>query len=101
MISFHAESAQLLAKAPDQHIVTSIYDSSREQALATYYKLGALLHPWDESWRKKATEIQEQIRERRNKIGDTNISGDTVVKLIKQYEQAKHQWKKKKRNESS
>lgn len=100
MVTYHALGGQLVSKSPDQRVVTDLYEKNRDAALLTYYKLGALLHPWDESWRKKATELQGSIRERNNKIGDTNISGETVVKLIKQYEAAKKQWKRKRNGTS-
>jgi hypothetical protein len=92
MIGFHSSSAQPLVYSPHfDRVDWQMFNNCRDEALLTYQRLGSLLHPWDESWRKKIEETRARLYERTNEIGDTGLTDRGIVEMIKRFEQIKVQ----------
>lgn len=86
----HAAGAQILPHTTSSHSWT-MYDFQMDRALLLYQRVGALLQPWDDSWKTHAEETEKRLRDRGTKIPGTDLTREALVKLIKEYEEVRLQ----------
>lgn len=102
MINFHAASAMPIINKWLQsgnefyaNIDWRLFEAARFEAARTYFRLGHMLQPWDDSWKEQLKQLEDNYEDKLNRVPGTDLSKRQLLDLITKYEQLKKARKKK------